>query len=201
MSTKIKTLIDYLTKQQKTKITKEYNKGIGINKIAEDIEEPKRVVKEYLEANGAIVQHEYQAEVHGHIQFTDFYSSYKHQYIMAKELETDIFTIKRYYVHHKNGVKTDNSIGNLWLFYDNATHIFYHSLYSKGEISNSLDELYLFNYNRVKDYLDDLKLDREQEVLFNQEEFDRIEEELNTYLYLIKKLYNIQKELLQDANS
>ena len=186
---------EYLTQKEKEVILKLYIlEGVDIPDIAELIDEPKRVIKEYLEQEGFYTKYQYYGIVHGHIQLTDFYSAYLHQFIMMKELKTDIFTIKRYYIHHKNICKTDNSFSNLWLFLDNQTHQFYHTLYSRGEIGNDIDSLYMFCINRAEDYLSDLERDREEEVMFNQKQFDEIESNIINYISLIKKMYKKQKK-------
>ena len=189
--------IKYLTKDKKDNILGLYLGGIKIPHIAEMVDEPKIIVKEYLEQEGFYTKYKYFGTVHGHIQYTDYYSAYEHQFMMSRELKENIFTIKRYYVHHSNGIKTDNQFKNLWLFYDNATHQYYHALYSRGEIGTDIDSLYMFCLSRAEDYLSDLERDREEEVMFNQMEFDEIEQDIRNYISLLKKVYNKQKKLLQ----
>lgn len=187
----------YLKKETKKEILKLYiEEGLGVSQIAEIVNEPKKVIKDHLEEQGFPIKQRYVGYVHGHIQFTDFYNSYEHQYVLHKELDIDIFTIKGYYVHHKNGVKTDNTFNNLWLFYDNSMHMGYHSLYEKGLIGNDIDSLYLYCKNRVEDHLSDIERDREQEVMFNQSDFDSIENRFEEYMELLKKVYRKQKKML-----
>ena len=188
---------EYLTKKEKEVILKLYTlEGVDIPDIAELIDEPKRIIKEYLEQEGFYTKYKYYGEVHGHIQYIDYYSAYAHQYIVSRELKEDIFTIKRYYVHHKNGSKTDNQFENLWLFFDNATHQFYHSQKKYGKIGTDINSMYLFCISRAEDYLSDIERDREEEVMFDSGEYDTIEQDIRNYMDLLKKVYRKQKKIL-----
>ena len=187
----------YLNRQQKTKITKMYNKGVKINRIAKAVDEPIFVVKEYLESMGAEIKGQYCYWVHGHLQLTDYYNSYLHQYVVAKELGISIQDVKKYCVHHINQDKLDNSLTNLWLFFDGATHMLYHSM---SEVGNSLDELYIFSLDQIEIDLKNIDDDLEQGIVTN-DEYIEIKQDINNYMQLITQLFKKQKKILLKATN
>lgn len=90
----------------------------------------------------------------GHIQIcNDLYydRTYLHQYIVSKELDVHINIIKQYVVHHENACKDNNTINNLYPFYDVSSHIMYHSLMKKG--INNID-IMEFSFDYVNELLE-----------------------------------------------
>ena len=65
----------------------------------------------------------------GHVILSNdlhFDYEYQHRYVVAKELNIEIEQIKKYLIHHKNGLPGDNDIMNLFICYDKAIHGSYH---------------------------------------------------------------------------
>ena len=193
-------LIKYLTRQQKTKITKMYNRGVRINKIAKAVNEPNLVVKQYLESIGAEVEGQYCYEVHGHLQMNDFYNCYLHQYIISKELQISIQEVKEYCIHHINRNKVDNELTNLWIFFDGATHMLYHSYLNDGDVGDSLDDIYLFSLEQSEIDLKNLNDELEQDII-TQKQYNSNVKRINKYILLITKLYKKQKKILLQIGS
>ena len=175
-----------------------YNKGVKINRIAKAVDEPIFVVKEYMESMGAEIKGQYYYQVHGHIQLTDYYNSYLHQYIMSKELGISIQDVKKYCIHHVDGNKLDNNITNLWVFFDGATHMLYHSM--SEEVGNSLDELYIFTLDQTEVDLKNIDDDLEQGIV-SHDEYISIKQDINNYMQLITQLFKKQKKILLTATN
>ena len=175
-----------------------YNKGVKINRIAKAVDEPIFVVKEYMESMGAEIKGQYYYQVHGHIQLTDYYNSYLHQYIMSKELGISIQDVKKYCIHHVDGNKLDNNITNLWVFFDGATHMLYHSM--SEEVGNSLDELYIFTLDQTEVDLKNIDDDLEQGIV-SHDEYISIKQDINNYMQLITQLFKKQKKILLKATN
>ena len=118
----------------------------------------------------------------GHITLcNDLYYNYEyqHHYTLHKCLEVDIVDIKPFITHHVSLQKGDNSIRNLHLFYDVASHMIWHGLLNRGltEKMNIVE----FSTNYVEDLL---------ERTTNEDEVKKIE----LYLNLMKKLSKVHSE-------
>ena len=66
----------------------------------------------------------------GHVQITGsdlyFANKYYHQYVISKEFGIDILDVEKYIIHHIDQDKGNNSIENLFVFYDTSSHIAFH---------------------------------------------------------------------------
>lgn len=65
----------------------------------------------------------------GHVQLVNdlyFDRCYLHQLVLYHELNVPMERLKKYYIHHMNQIKDINSLDNLWVFYDCASHIAFH---------------------------------------------------------------------------
>lgn len=188
----------YLTQQKQREIIREYKKGEEIKNISDNIQEPITIVNNFLKDNGYVAKEfKYANEVHGHIQYANYYSLYEHQYVMMKELKIRVGDIKKYLVHHLNkDSKQDNNITNLWLFWDRAVHKIYHGMLDRGEVGQDIDSVYLFTKEYMYNVLADLQRDRQECIIFSDQEFQEIEKDINTYLKLVEKLYKKQKKIL-----
>lgn len=118
----------------------------------------------------------YLCEAHGHIRLsrTDVHYSnvYQHQYVVHKAFDIPMETIGKYIIHHIDSDKHNNSINNLWIFYNSSLHrVFHIELEKTPNISISK-----FTKNWIEDNI-------------NNE--NRIE--LTRYLKLILKVENTKK--------
>lgn len=186
----------YLTQQKQREIIREYEEGEEIKSISDNIQEPTKLVNDFLNSNGYNANnYKYGYEVHGHIQYANYFNLYEHQYVMMRELKIKVGDIKKYLVHHlKKDSKQDNDITNLWLFWDRAIHKVYHGMLDRGEIGQTIDDLYLFTKEYMYNVLADLQADRKECIMFSEKEFQEIEKDINTYLKLVDKLYKKTKK-------
>lgn len=186
----------YLSKKKQAEIIKRFKAGQKVKDISNVLEEPTKIVSDFLEENGYKTKKKYAYEVHGHIQLANFYNLYEHQYVMLKELKLKVGEVRKYVIHHQNFDKKDNNISNLWLFFDQHMHMLWHTLLESKEVENSIDNIYLFTKECIYKMLADLQADRKECIMFSVKQFQEIELEINTYLKRVEKLYKIAKKML-----
>jgi hypothetical protein len=189
---------EYLTKAKQREIIREWEEGEEIKDIAVNIQEPTKLVNDFLKNNGYETNnYKYGYEVHGHIQYANYFNLYEHQIVMMKELKIKVGDIKKYLVHHlQKDSKQDNDITNLWLFWDKSIHRVYHGMLERGEVGQDIDSIYLFTKEYMYNVLADLQRDRQECIIFSDQEFQEIEKDINTYMKLVEKLYKKQKKIL-----
>ena len=100
-------------------------------------------------------------------------------------------------VHHlQKDSKQDNDITNLWLLWDKSIHRVYHGMLERGEVGQDIDSIYLFTKEYMYNVLADLQRDRQECIIFSDQQFQEIEKDINTYMKLVEKLYKKQKKIL-----
>lgn len=186
----------YLSKKKQEEILRLFGEGKTIKNISNSVQEPAKIVSDFLEQHGHKIDYKYAYEVHGHIQLAHFHNLYEHQYVAMKELKLKIGEVRKYIIHHQNFNKQDNNISNLWLFYDQQMHILWHTLLRNEEVEQTLDDIYIFTKEYTYKMLADLQADIKECIIFSEQEFREIEQEINTYLKRVQKLYKIAKKML-----
>ena len=120
----------------------------------------------------------------GHWQLTtqDLYFSncYLHQYIVLKELGIEIKQVKKYIIHHIDMDKSNNNIENLFIFYNQASHLTYHMA---------------INHNTDTD-IEELNSDYIESILDSSNA-----KEIKEYLLVLDKLKQCKKNKLSNANT
>ena len=112
----------------------------------------------------------------GHCQLVNdlyFNNCYLHQYNVCKELDIPIEQVQKYIIHHQDQDKGNNSILNLWVFFDIASHIAYHQGIKHGDIDikeftlNYVDSIMnKDNVEEIRQYLEILdKLEKAKKIL------------------------------------
>lgn len=100
---------------------------------------------------------------------------YYHQYVVSKELDIDIEQISKYFIHHLDGNGSNNSINNLFIFYDNASHIAFHQMLRHGK---NID-IYKFNNEYIESILSDNNVN-----------------DIRNYLEIVYKKNNLSKDIM-----
>lgn len=114
------------------------------------------------------------SEKRGHIQLVNdlyFNNCYLHQYVIVKMLGVEMEQVQKYIIHHLDFIKDNNDISNLWIFYDQASHMGYHQGIKHGDI-----DIKEFNKNYI-------------ESIINSQNAMEIKE----YLQVVQALEQVQK--------
>lgn len=124
----------------------------------------------------------YLTEMHGHSRINpsdSFYGNvYVHQYYVHKAFNVPMQTVSKYVIHHVDLNKKNNSLSNLWIFFNQTLHREFHVELNKNP-SVSISQ---FTKNWVEDSL-------------NAEN----SEELTEYLKLLLKAEHIKKCMSLDG--
>lgn len=125
-------------------LDKQYATGEIIEYIREDLKVPKDKIFHGEAFYTSVLPR-------GHIQLSnqDLYypNCYLHQYVVSMELDIPMEEVQKYVVHHVDMNKANNSIDNLFIFYDVASHTAYHMAIKHGKIDM---------YNYARDYIDSI---------------------------------------------
>lgn len=176
------------------------NKKIDINKIALKVGDPCAMVRQYLVdfyGDRIIQRFRYKSSYYNYrskvkedqyIRFNDYDQMYYHQYVMMIMLELNIEDIKKYIVHHKNGMKLDNNFNNLHLFLNSQMHTSFHIHYSKNPDIDIVNWSYEYIEKDLKDIEDALT-----HGIYDEEMLLECKNDLLIYTSLLDKLVKLQK--------
>jgi hypothetical protein len=190
-------LTKYLSMAQKKKIEVMYkayvDEGVKVRIpfIALSIDEPAAVVRKYLlqkygqntKQNIYAAECDYISDTGLYKRFTDYYQLYVHQYILMKELNTTVYIIVKYIVHHFDENKRNNELTNLYLFFNQKMHQEWHK---KGHKYKGIKEFTYYYINKELEYI--ASAEQTEELL-------KYERELREYIMLVEVLEQKQKTL------